>query len=82
MFFPLCLQCLIGLSEALPRRLQLRRHGLIKLIQLNIFVAEPIEAAYVLGKLLGFVDGVCIRQKVRRVKKSQIQKLGFSALLP
>ena len=82
MLLPLRLQGLFGLDEALLGRLQLRRHGLIKLIQLYVFIAEPVEVACVLGKLLGFVDGVCIRQNVSRVKKSQIQKLGFLALLP
>ena len=82
MFLPLRLQGLFGLSEALLDRLQLRRHGLVKLTQLNIFVVEPVEDACVLGKLFGFFDDVCIRLNVSRVKKSQIQKLGFSTLLP
>ena len=79
---PLRLQGLFGLDEDLLGRLQLRRHGLIKLIQLNVFVGEPVEAAYILGKLLGFIDGVYIRQNISSIKKILIQNFKVSAFIP
>ena len=61
------LQGLFGLSKALLGCLQLRFHRLIKLIQLNVLVAEPVDTANVLSELLGLVDGVCNRQIVSSI---------------
>ena len=82
-FLPLRFQALLGLSKGFLSRLQLRFHRFIKLVQLNVFVPELVDAADIFGELSGLVNGVYVGQNVSSITKSQMQEVkSFLALSP